>query len=87
MNKISYLLTLGKRIKFMTLENVCYRKATTLFRGLTAVRKFYGERAYDISTMFMDNKFDTLAIDMKGFEINLNTTAADKHVPKIEHQI
>ena len=80
-------MTLGKRIKFMTLENVCYRKATTLFRGLTSVRKFYGERAYDISKFFMDNNFETLAIDMKGFEINLNTTAADKHVFKIEHQI
>ena len=37
--------------------------------------------------MFMDNEFAPLANDMKGVQINLNTTAARGHVPEIERQI
>ena len=54
-NNISFLLTLGKRIKFMTLGNVCDQKAATLLHGLTSVWKIYGEWEYDILTMFMEN--------------------------------
>ena len=86
-NSIPFLLTLGKRIKFMTLENVPDRKAITLLRGLHAVRQIYLERGHTVSTMFMDNEFTPLANDMKGVQINLNTTAAREHVPEIERQI
>ena len=86
-NNIPFLLTLGKRIKFTTLENVGNRKGTTLLCGMTAGPKFYGEHVYDISTMFMENDFEALALYMKGVKINLNTTAADEHVPEIERQI
>ena len=81
------MLTLGKRIKFMTLENVPDRKAITLLRGLHAVRNIYLEQGHAVSTMFMDNEFAPLANDMKGVQINLNTTAAREHVPEIERQI
>ena len=82
-NSIPLLLTLGKRIKFMTLENVLNRKAVTLLRGIHAVRNIYLERGHAVSTMFMDNEFAPLANDTKGVQINLNTTAAQEHVPEI----
>ena len=78
---IPFLLTLGKRIKFMTLENIPDRKAITLLRGLHAVRNIYLEQGHAVSTMFMDNEFAPLGNDMKGVQINLNTTAAREHVP------
>ena len=33
------------------------------------------------------DEFEALALYMKGVKINLNTTAADEHVPEIERQI
>ena len=80
-------MTLGKRIKFMMLENVCNLKVTTLLPGLNDVWKIHAERGYDISTMFMKNEIKALSLDIKGVKINLNTTVADKHVPGIECQI
>ena len=38
-------------------------------------------------TLLIDNEFAPLANDMKGVQINLNTTAAREHVPAIERQI
>ena len=32
------------------------------------------------------DKFEALSLYMKGVKINLNTTAADEHVPEIERQ-
>ena len=58
-----------------------------LLRGLHAVRNIYLEQGHAVSTMFMDNEFAPLANDMKGVQINLNTTAAREHVPEIERQI
>ena len=87
LNEIYFLLTLGNRIKFTTLGNVCDHKEMTILFGLTAVRHIYGERGYNISTMCMDNEFEPLSLDVKGVKINLNTTAADEHVPEIERQM
>ena len=58
-----------------------------LLYGLTDVWQVYGEREYNISTMFMDNKFGELALDMKGVKINLNTAADNEQVLEIERQI
>ena len=40
-NKITFLVTLGQQIKFMTVENLKYCKSTTIMSGLKSVINFY----------------------------------------------
>ena len=73
-NRIPCVLTLGKRVKFTTIDNDPDRKVLTLLRGLMAVHNIYGERGHTVSTIYstvysMDNIFKVFSNNMKGFQI------------------
>ena len=65
-NKIPFLITLGKRVKFTTIANIPNRQAATLLTGLDAVENIYKQCGYNISTMYMDNEFEPLNNKLKG---------------------
>ena len=61
-NKIPFMITLGKRVKFTTVSNLPNQKAKTLLENLKVVRNVYTHRGSSVSTMFMDNEFEVLKI-------------------------
>ena len=86
-NKSTFLVALGQRIKFTTVENLMERKATTVMIGLNAVINLYSSQHFKIKTMYMDNEFEVLDSALKEKHINLFTTAEDEHVPEIERKL
>ena len=49
--------------------------------------KIYSARGFNVRTAKMDNEFSHMEEDFKDLGLQLQTVAADAHVPKIERQI
>ena len=82
-NKIPFVISLGKNMKFTTIEKLVYWKAANLLKALYSIKSFYTNNKFFIKTLFMDNKFELLRGALQDEGITLNTTAADEHVPQI----
>jgi hypothetical protein len=59
------------------------RKVTTIHQMLNSVLKLYNNRGFIVDTILGDQEFEPIC----PFHPNLNTLAADKHVPDIKRQI
>ena len=59
-NKIPFVVSLGKNMKFTTIENVVDRKLATLLKFLRSIKSVYTDKNIFIKTLFMDNKFEVL---------------------------
>lgn len=86
-NKIPFLVTLSRRIKFSTAEVLTSRSAKNIMIAITNVYKIYKARGFKINIMLMDNEFETLRGELSSIGITLNTTANDEHVADIERHI
>ena len=86
-NKILFVISLGKNMKSTTIENVVDRKAATLLKALRSIKSVYTNTNIFIKTLFMDNEFEVLRDALQDEGITLNTNAADEHVPQIKRQI
>ena len=86
-NNISFVISLGKNMNFTTIENVVDRKAATLLKSLRSIKSVYTSKNIFIKNIFMENEFEALGDDFREEELNLNTTAVNKHIPQIERQI
>ena len=86
-NNISFVISLGKNMNFTTIENVVDRKAATLLKSLRSIKSVYTSKNIFTKKRFMENEFEVLGDDFREEEFNLNTTAANKHIPQIERQI
>ena len=64
-NKIIFLVTLGERINFTTVDNLKDYKATTIISRLKLVINFYKNQSFTIKTMFTDNYFEVLDSGLK----------------------
>ena len=56
-NQILFVISLGKNMKFTTIENVVDRKAATLLKALRSIKSVYTNKNIFINKLFMDNKF------------------------------
>ena len=83
-NNISFVISLGKNMNFTTIENVVDRKAATLLKSLRSIKSVYTSKNIFIKNIFMENEFEALGDDFREEELNLNTTAVNKHIPQIE---
>jgi hypothetical protein len=82
---IPFLVTNSRKIKFTTSEYVPRRTKPILITSSKKVLNIYHKPGFKVVTTLMDNEFAPLKDDLP--EINLNSTAADEHVSKIERQI
>ena len=83
---LPFLITLSRRIRFVTVEFIPKRTAGELCSGLRNVLKVYNRAGFIIQCACMDNEFEPLKKKLLG-KLVVNTTAADEHVGEIEQKI
>jgi len=80
-----FLLTVSRRIKFVTAEHLPVRIALSLSRHMTRVLEVYGRAGFRVRSILMDGQFEKLKLLMPTVECN--TTAAKEHVSEAERTI
>jgi hypothetical protein len=82
---IAFLITMSRRIKFVTTEHLPIRTATSLSKHLQQVLLVYGWAGFRVRSILMDGEFKKV----KGLmpTVECNTTAVKEHVSKAEHSI
>jgi hypothetical protein len=80
-----FLLTVSRRIKFVTAEHVPVKTALSLSKHMTRVLEVYGRAGFRVRSILMDGEFEKLKPLMPSIECN--TTAAKEHVSEAERKI
>ncbi|KAL7480351.1 hypothetical protein ACHAW6_006042, partial [Cyclotella cf. meneghiniana] len=83
---LPFLISLSRRIRFVTVEFIPNRTAGELCNALKNILKLYNRAGFIIQCACMDNEFEPLRKKLLG-KLVLNTTAADEHVGEIERKI
>ena len=86
-NKIPFLMSISRHIRFGTAQHIKNQQGTTIFNGIRAVHQVYLQRGFRIRNAFMDGQFEPLRGNLAELGILLNTASNDEHVPEIERQI
>ena len=86
-DKIPFLVTLSRNIRFGTVEVLADRKQHTIVRAIKNVQALYVPRGFTVETALMDGEFVALRGDLAELGITINETAADEHVGDIERYI
>ena len=79
------LMTVSRRLKFITVDHVPVRTATQLTKHIKRVLEVYGRAGFRIRTILMDGEFERVKPFLPTLECN--TTAAKEHVSKAEQTI
>ena len=86
-NKIPFLMSISRHIRFGTAQHITNQQGTTIFNGIRAIHQVYLQRGFRIRNAFMDGQFEPLRGNLAELGIVLNTASNDEHVPEIERQI
>jgi hypothetical protein len=81
----AFLLTVARRIKFVTAEHLPVRTALSLSKHMKQVLDVYGQAGFRVRTILMDGEFEKLKPLLPSVECN--TTAAKEHVSEAERTI
>jgi hypothetical protein len=81
----AFLMTVARRIKFVTAEHVPVRTGVQLSKHLKRVLEVYGRAGFRVRTILMDGEFEKIKSLMPTVECN--TTAAKEHVSEAERTI
>jgi hypothetical protein len=81
-NGIAFLTTLSRKLQLSTVEQLPSRTAMQLSNSLTKIVRLYAHTGFIVRVIMMDQEFDKVkdACNM----VEINTTAARKHVGKIK---
>jgi hypothetical protein len=74
---LPFLISLSRRVRFVTLEFLPNRTAGELCNGLKNILKFYNHAGFVIQNAIMDNEFEPLKTKLLG-QVVLNTTAKNE---------
>ena len=85
-NKVPFLITVSRKIKFITVEFLSSRTAKQLSKKLKRILRLYGRAGLTVHTILMDMEFDKVADALEG-DIVVNTAAAREHVGEVERDI
>jgi hypothetical protein len=102
-NKIPFLVTISRYLKFGTVESLRERTAKQILRCIKSVRGVYNKRGFRVHTILADGEFEPLRgslledehgkmqLDTKSRELgegaDLNIAGNDEHVPQVERYI
>jgi hypothetical protein len=88
-NRIPFLLTISRNLKFGMIEALPNRLEATLIAGLVSTVRVYKQRGFSVSLGLTDGNFDTPGIreSLAGEGVALDLTGHDKHVGDIERYI
>jgi hypothetical protein len=81
-NKLPFLVTISRGIKFGTVESIKSRKLKELLTAIKSVKRIYALRGFNV-----DNEFEPMREDLQELGMALNVVSADEHVPEIERYI
>jgi hypothetical protein len=84
-NRLPFMVSISRKIKFMTAEYLLGRKQPSLIKYIGNILNLYKTRGFNVTTALMEREFECLRPDLP--ELNLNTTASSEHVPDIERHI
>ena len=82
-NKVAFLITSSRNLKFGTVEAISNRQTTTIIAKLRTVCQVYHHRGFHVSVILGDPEFEPIRAAFP----QLNCCAADEHVPDIEWYI
>jgi hypothetical protein len=89
-NRIPFLVTISKHIKFGTFEVLANRSNKTLIAALKNVFRLFRQRGFQVTVAEADPEFapmkDAIAGD-DALQAHLNCCSEDEHVPQIERRI
>ena len=86
-NGITFLVTISKRIKYITVHCIKDRSKETVEDAFDKVFRNYNTSGFYISKIYTDPEFTYLEEDMKDNDIIMEFAAAQAHVPDIEQTI
>jgi hypothetical protein len=93
---MSFLVTVSRKIGFITMSFLRDRKKKTIFDALRQVIGVYKGKGHSVGmmnfteqnqpihTILEDNEFKAIKDDMTEMGIEVNVTAKEEHVPEIE---
>ena len=86
-NKVPFLTMISQTIWLTTTHYLANQKPSTILKGLKKVSAIYANRGFIVKCALIDGQFQPLHEDLMSLGINLNMTAANKHIPPIKWQI
>ncbi|KAG7373060.1 hypothetical protein IV203_033784 [Nitzschia inconspicua] len=82
-NKIPFLITVSRNIRFVTITDVPNRQLPTIEKELLKIVHLYQLRGFRIASMLCDPEFEELRPTFPF----LNPCSADEHVPEVERMV
>jgi hypothetical protein len=86
-NRIAFFVTKSRKIHFSIAELLRDQKNSTILKAIRQVKNTYRSRGFKITSLLMDNQFESLRGDIADLGITLNVVSNDEHVPDIERHI
>jgi hypothetical protein len=83
-NKIAFLVTVSRNIRFGTTERLESRHAPVVAIALLKVLALYRQRGFRVKECNGDGEFEVLRGDLADAHSNLNVASEGEHVPEIE---
>jgi hypothetical protein len=81
-NKIPFLVTISRNIKFGTVEAMKSRQHKALLTALKSVKRLYALRGFRIKQGHRDNEVEPMRGDLLDIGIQLNVVSNDEHLPE-----
>ena len=84
---VTFLLTLSKNIRLITIRYIKDRKEETLLEAVDETFMKYNKAGFEIKEFHADNEFQCLNDHLEAIDITPNFCAAQEHVPEIERLV
>ena len=82
-NKIPFLVTTSRNLKFGTVEALTNRQIPTIVAKLKSIIKLYEHRGFRVRVVLANPEFEPL----RPWFPMLNCCGADEHIPEVERYI
>jgi hypothetical protein len=86
-NKMQFLVTISRAIKFGTVAWLKNAKADTILKQITYVRNIYIKRGFLLEIFEVDGQFEPLRGAISEMGVTLNRCSREEHVPVAERRI
>ena len=85
-NKILFVTTISRHIKFTTVESIQKRTKIQLSESIKKVIAIYTQRGFKVEHALLDREFVPLRTELLNMGIHANFATRNEHVPEIERQ-
>jgi hypothetical protein len=85
-NKMPFLVTISRAIKFGTVAWIKNVKADTILKKITDVRNIYIKCGFLLEIIEVDGQFEPLRGALSGMGVTLNRCSHEEHVLVAEHR-